>query len=90
MPYPVVALVPKPAEKRPMPPLDVAQQSDVASLVPPYTELAGFCDTGPTIIVRGEGIRIFDNQGRELIEGMAGLWCTALGCGNAALIEAAA
>ncbi|MGZ5850634.1 MAG: aminotransferase class III-fold pyridoxal phosphate-dependent enzyme, partial [Methyloceanibacter sp.] len=72
-----------------MPPLDPAQQRDVASLVHPYTEIAGFRDTGPTIITRGEGIRVFDNQGRSYIEGMAGLWCTALGYGNAELIEAA-
>jgi 4-aminobutyrate--pyruvate transaminase len=72
-----------------MPPLDPAQQRDVASLVHPYTEVAGFRDTGPTIITRGEGIRVFDNQGRSYIEGMAGLWCTALGYGNAELIEAA-
>jgi 4-aminobutyrate--pyruvate transaminase len=86
MPYPAVALVPKPAGKRSMPP---PQQSDVASLVHPYTELARFCDTGPTIIVREEGIRVFDNQGREYIEGMAGLWCAALGHGDAELIAAA-
>jgi 4-aminobutyrate---pyruvate transaminase len=72
-----------------MPPLDPAQQRDVASLVHPYTEIAGFRDTGPTIITRGEGVRVFDNQGRSYIEGMAGLWCTALGYGNAELIEAA-
>ncbi len=72
-----------------MPPLDPAQQRDVGSLVHPYTELAGFRDTGPTIITRGEGIRVFDNQGRGYIEGMAGLWCTALGYGNAELIETA-
>jgi len=66
------------------------QQSDVTSLVHPYTELARFRDTGPTIIMRGEGIRVFDNQGRDYSEGMAGLWCTALGYGNAELIEAAA
>jgi 4-aminobutyrate--pyruvate transaminase len=72
-----------------MPPLDPEQTRDVASLVHPYTELARFRDTGPTIIVRGEGIRVFDNQGRSYIEGMAGLWCTALGYGNQELIEAA-
>jgi adenosylmethionine-8-amino-7-oxononanoate aminotransferase len=76
--YPAVVLVPKPAGKRPMPP---PQQCDVASLVHPYTELAGFRDTGPTIIVRGKAFTFSITRG-DYIEGMAGLWCTALGCGN--------
>lgn len=38
-------------------------------------------------IVRGEGVYVFDNQGRRYLEGMAGLWCTALGYGNRELIE---
>ncbi len=71
-----------------MPPLDPAQRRDVGSLVHPYTELASFRDTGPTILVRGEGIRVFDEAGRSYIEGVAGLWCTALGYGNAELVEA--
>jgi 4-aminobutyrate--pyruvate transaminase len=71
-----------------MPPLDPAQRRDVGSLVHPYTELASFRDTGPTILVRGEGIRVFDEAGRNYIEGVAGLWCTALGYGNAELVEA--
>lgn len=32
---------------------------------------------------------MFDLSGRRYIEGMAGLWCTALGYGNEELIEAA-
>ncbi len=39
-------------------------------------------------IVRGEGIYLYDDQGRKYLEGMAGLWCSALGYGHAELIEA--
>jgi 4-aminobutyrate---pyruvate transaminase len=70
-------------------PLEPARARDIASLVHPYTELASFRDTGPTIITRGEGVYVFDTSGRRYIEGMAGLWCTALGYGNLELIEAA-
>jgi len=38
-------------------------------------------------IVRGEGVYVYDNRGRRYLEGMAGLWCTALGYGNRELIE---
>jgi 4-aminobutyrate---pyruvate transaminase len=41
------------------------------------------------IIARGEGPYVYDDQGRKYFEGMAGLWCTALGYGNEELIEAA-
>jgi adenosylmethionine-8-amino-7-oxononanoate aminotransferase len=38
--------------------------------------------------VRGEGIYVYDNAGRRYLEGLAGLWCSALGYGNQELIEA--
>jgi adenosylmethionine-8-amino-7-oxononanoate aminotransferase len=31
------------------------------------------------MVTRGEGPYIFDQQGKRYLEGMAGLWCTALG-----------
>lgn len=39
-------------------------------------------------IVRGEGIYVYDAHGRRYLEGLAGLWCSALGYGNEELIEA--
>jgi 4-aminobutyrate--pyruvate transaminase len=47
-------------------------------------------ETGPLIIERGEGVFVYDTEGKAYIEGMAGLWCTALGYGNEELVEAAA
>jgi 4-aminobutyrate--pyruvate transaminase len=41
------------------------------------------------IIERGAGVYVWDNHGKQYLEGMAGLWCTALGYGNEELIEAA-
>jgi len=38
---------------------------------------------------RAEGPYIYDKQGKRYLEGMAGLWCTALGYGNEEIIEAA-
>lgn len=40
-------------------------------------------------IERGEGVYVYDSQGKRYLEGLAGLWCTALGYGNKELIEAA-
>jgi 4-aminobutyrate---pyruvate transaminase len=63
---------------------------DVETLIHPYTNLATFRDTGPLVFERGKGVYVYDTEGRDYIEGMAGLWCTALGYGNEELVEAAA
>jgi 4-aminobutyrate--pyruvate transaminase len=63
---------------------------DVETLVHPYVNLASFRETGPLIIERGQGVYVYDTEGKPYIEGMAGLWCTALGYGNEELVEAAA
>lgn len=39
-------------------------------------------------IVRGEGIYVYDDAGNRYLEGLAALWCSALGYGNSELIDA--
>ncbi|PCJ23958.1 MAG: aspartate aminotransferase family protein [SAR86 cluster bacterium] len=39
-------------------------------------------------IARGEGIYVYDDAGNQYLEGLAGLWCSALGYGNEELIDA--
>ena len=70
-------------------PLSNAQMRDVESLLHPYTNLVRFRETGPLIIERGKGVRVYDERGKDYIEGLSGLWCTALGWGEEALVEAA-
>ena len=41
------------------------------------------------MLERGEGVYVYDSDGKPYIEGMAGLWCTALGYRTAELVEAA-
>ena len=38
-------------------------------------------------IERGEGCYVWDKDGKQYLEGLAGLWCTALGYGNQELID---
>jgi 4-aminobutyrate--pyruvate transaminase len=73
-----------------MPPLSNLAVRDIETLVHPYTNLAALRETGPLILERGQGVFVYDNEGKAYIEGMAGLWCTALGYGNEELVEAAA
>src|SRR5246500_3948268 len=63
---------------------------DIETMLHPYTNLAAFRDAGPLVIERAKGIHVYDADGKEYIEGMAGLWCTSLGYGNEELVEAAA
>jgi 4-aminobutyrate--pyruvate transaminase len=70
-------------------PTETASSRDIASLVHPFTNLASLPALGATVLTRGKGIYVFDEAGRDYIEGVAGLWCTALGYGNAELIDAA-
>ena len=71
-------------------PLSNAQMRDVNSVLHPYTNLVKFRETGPMVIERGQGVRVYDENGKDYIEAMAGLWCTALGWGENELAETAA
>jgi len=73
-----------------MSPLSNLATRDVETVLHPYVNLARFRETGPVIIERGQGVYVYDTDGKGYIEGMAGLWCTALGYGNEELVEAAA
>ena len=55
---------------------------DVETLIHPYTNLATFRETGGLVLERGHGVWVYDSEGRPYLEGMAGLWCTALGAGT--------
>ena len=62
---------------------------DVAYAMHAYTNLALHEERGPTIFTRGEGIYIWDDEGNQYLEGLAGLWCTGLGFSEQRLIDAA-
>lgn len=71
-------------------PLSNAAMRDIETLVHPYTNLAVHRETGPLVLTRGKGVFVYDEHGKAYLEGMAGLWCAALGYGNEELAEVAA
>lgn len=73
-----------------MAPLSNTAVRDIETVVHPYTNLAAFRETGPLLLERGKGVYVYDSEGKAYLEGMAGLWCTALGYDNEELVEAAA
>jgi 4-aminobutyrate---pyruvate transaminase len=72
-----------------MEPTDSLAARDVEALIHPFTNLAQHAVDGPLVIDRGEGVYVYDGGGNRYLEGMAGLWCTALGFGDKRLVDAA-
>jgi 4-aminobutyrate---pyruvate transaminase len=66
-----------------------AEARDAAHHLHPYANLRALEKDGALVIERGEGIWVHDIHGKSYIEGLAGLWCAALGFDNARLVEAA-
>ena len=62
---------------------------DIASLLHGMTNPLRLEREGPLILEEGHGVYVRDLEGNEYIEGMAGLWCAALGFSNERLIQAA-
>ena len=71
-------------------PLSNMAVRDIETVIHPYTNLARHRETGPLILNEGRGIYLYDDNGKRYIEGLAGLWCTALGYGNEEIVDAAA
>ncbi len=55
----------------------------------PYTNPRQVERDGALVIVSGRGVHVTDERGKDYIEGMAGLWCAALGFSESRLVEAA-
>ena len=66
------------------------EAKDLEHLLHPVTDLQMHHEKGPVVHQRAEGAYLWDNKGNKYIEGMAGLWCTAIGYGEEELIEVAA
>jgi 4-aminobutyrate--pyruvate transaminase len=70
--------------------LSNTQARDMASLLHPFTNLTTLRQTGPLVIDRGKGVFVYGSDGKDYLEAMGGLWCTALGWGEEELVQAAA
>lgn len=64
-------------------------QRDIASQLHPQTNLALHESVGPVIMRKGRGAIVEAEDGAQYIEGMSGLWCTALGLSEPRLVQAA-
>jgi 4-aminobutyrate--pyruvate transaminase len=62
---------------------------DIAYNFHPATNARRHEQIGPLIIERGHGIYVYDDQGNQYIEGLAGLWSVAVGFAEPRLVQAA-
>ncbi len=63
---------------------------DRVHLVHPVASFRGHEAAGVRVIASGQGARLRDAEGRELVDGFAGLWCVNAGYGQDSIVEAAA
>jgi L-2,4-diaminobutyrate transaminase len=59
-----------------------------AHYLQPFTSIAQNQQTGPRVMARGEGCRLWDTDGKEFLDAMAGLWCVNIGYGRKEMAEA--
>ncbi|EJM74217.1 adenosylmethionine-8-amino-7-oxononanoate aminotransferase [Pseudomonas sp. GM49] len=65
------------------------QAADAAHHIHAFVDQKALNDEGPRVMVRGERLHLWDNDGRRYLDGMSGLWCTNLGYGRKDLAAAA-
>lgn len=69
--------------------LDALRQADAKHHIHPFTDAKEINDQGTRVIVKADGIYIWDAEGNKMLDGMAGLWCVNVGYGRKELAEAA-
>ncbi len=74
-------------------PVDQAErwrQLDVDHHLNPFSDYRSLKkeEGGSRIINRAEGVRLYDVEGQELLDGMSGLWCVQVGYGQPSIVAA--
>jgi putrescine aminotransferase len=64
------------------------QQQDAAHYLHPFTDHKALGEKGARVMVRGEGIYLWDSEGHKIIDGMSGLWCVNVGYGRTSIADA--
>jgi putrescine---pyruvate transaminase len=65
------------------------QEIDAAHHLHPFTDHKDLRHAGSRMITRAEGPFVYDSEGKQILDGMAGLWCVNIGYGRNELAEAA-
>ncbi len=60
-------------------------EQDLAHMLHPVTNLHRHAKDGPLVLAEGKGSMLWDTDGKEYIDGFAGLWNVNVGHGRAEL-----
>jgi putrescine aminotransferase len=63
---------------------------DAAHHIHPFTNTRELNDKGARVITEASGVWLTDGEGNRILDGMAGLWCTAVGYGRDSIVDAVA
>lgn len=64
------------------------QKMDSAHYLHPFTDFQDLASKGARVMVRGEGVYLWDSQGKKIVDGMSGLWCVNVGYGRTSISQA--
>ena len=65
------------------------QELDRRHYLHPFTDYKALHARGSRVIVKAEGVYLYDSEGNRILDGMAGLWCVNVGYGRRELADAA-
>src|SRR5574343_357744 len=64
------------------------QQLDTAHYMHPFTDHKALGEKGARVMVRGDGIYLWDSEGKKIVDGISGLWCVNVGYGRNSISNA--
>ena len=64
------------------------QKMDSAHYLHPFTDFQDLASKGARVMVRGDGVYLWDSQGKKIVDGMSGLWCVNVGYGRTSISQA--
>ena len=65
------------------------QQKNAKHLIQSFSDLSYINNPEETnIISRADGVYIYDNDGKKILDSMSGLWCVNMGYGQQSIIKA--
>ena len=70
-------------------PTEELQKRDAAHHLHPFTAQHDLANKGSRIITSAQGVYVYDSNGEQLLDAMAGLWCVNIGYGREELAQAA-
>lgn len=66
---------------------EVLSEQDRRHTLHPWADFETAKEQGDLVMTKGKGYRVYDSDGNEYIDGIAGMWCVNVGYGNEEIAE---